>query len=88
MAPLISATVMMAKVSWKAENTRSGMPVTRDASVTSPCSPRYSKPPMNQLPLPNASESPYSTHAIVTVMMAIHDIIIMFRTLLARVIPP
>ena len=58
MAPLISATVMMAKVSWKAENTRSGMPVTRDASVTSPCSPRYSKPPMNQLPLPNVSESP------------------------------
>jgi hypothetical protein len=88
MAPLISATVMMAKVSWKAENTRSGMPVTRDASVTSPCSPRYSKPPMNQLPLPNVSESPYSTHAIVTVTMAIHDIIIMFRAVFARVIPP
>ena len=43
---------------------------------------------MNPLPLPNASESPYSTQASVTVMMATHDIIIMFSTLLARVIPP
>ena len=43
---------------------------------------------MNQLPFPNVSESPYSTHAIVTVMMAIHDIIIMFRAVFARVIPP
>ena len=43
---------------------------------------------MNPLPFPNDSESPYSTQAIVTVMMATHDIIIMFRTLLARVIPP
>ena len=87
-APLISATVMTANVSWKAENMRSGMPVTRDASFTSPCSPRYSKPPMNPLPFPNDSESPHRTHAIVTVTMATHDIISMFRTLLARVIPP
>src|SRR5690242_7357225 len=87
-APLISATVMTAKVSWKAENMRSGMPDTREASCTSPCSPRYSKPPMNPLPFPNDSESPYRTQAIVTVMMATHDIMIMFRTLLARVIPP
>src|SRR5215470_11214491 len=87
-APLISATVMTAKVSWKAENMRSGMPATREASCTRPCSPRYSKPPMKPLPGANDRESPYSTHAIVTVMMATHDIIIMFRTLLARVIPP
>ena len=51
-APLISATVMTANVSWKAENKRSGRPDTRDALCTSPCSPRYSKPPMNQLPWP------------------------------------
>ena len=87
-APLISATVMTANVSWKAENRRSGMPDTRDALCTSPCSPRYSKPPMNQLPLPKVSESPYSTQAMVTVTMAIHDIIIMFRVVLARVMPP
>src|ERR1700722_13147983 len=87
-APLISATVMTAKVSWKAENTRSGIPATRVALFTRPCSPTYSRPPMNPLPLPNASESPYSTQASVTVMMATHDIIIMFSTLLARVIPP
>ena len=87
-APLISATVMTAKVSWKAENTRSGMPGTRDALPTSPCSPRKANPPMNPLPGANDSESPYSTHAIETVMMATHDIIIMFRTLFARVIPP
>ena len=43
---------------------------------------------MNPLPGANDSESPYSTHAIETVMMATHDIIIMFRTLFARVIPP
>ena len=87
-APLISATVMTANVSWKAEKMRSGMPFTRVTLFTSPCSPRYSRPPMNPLPFPNDSESPYSTHAIVTVMMATHDIIIMFRTLLARVMPP
>src|SRR5436309_310921 len=87
-APLISATVMTAKVSWKAEKMRSGIPVTRDALFTRPCSPRYSKPPTNPLPFPNDSEPPYSTHALVTVMMATHDIIIMFRTLLARVMPP
>ena len=87
-APLISATVMTANVSWKAEKMRSGMPFTRVALFTSPCSPRYSKPPMNPLPFANDSESPYRTQAIVTVMMATHDIIIMFRTLLARVIPP
>src|SRR5215831_6929201 len=82
------ATVNTAKVSWKAENTRSGIPATRDALCTSPCSPRYSRPPMNPLPFPNDSESPYSTHAIVTVTMATHDIITMFSTLLTRVIPP
>src|SRR6201999_240945 len=74
-APLISATVMTANVSWKAENTRSVIPDPREALPTSPCSPRYSNPPINQLPLPNVSESPYRTQAIVTVMMATHDII-------------
>src|SRR6478672_11326145 len=87
-APLISATVMTANVSWKAEKMRSGMPFTRVALFTSPCSPRYARPPMNPLPFANDSESPYRTQAIVTVMMATHDIIIMFRTLLARVMPP
>ena len=87
-APLISATVMTANVSWKAEKMRSGMPFTRVTLFTSPCSPRYAKPPMNPLPFPNDSESPYRTQAIVTVMMATHDIIIMFRTLLARLMPP
>src|SRR5436305_13601777 len=57
-APLISATVMTAKVSWQAENTMSGMPDTREPLPTSPCSPRYSHPPINQLPLPNVRESP------------------------------
>ncbi len=38
----------------------------------------------NPSPLPNASESPYSTQASVTVTRATHDIIIMFSTLLAR----
>ena len=45
-------------------------------------------PPMNPLPAENDRESPYSTHAIVTVMMATHDIIIMFSTLFVLVIPP
>jgi hypothetical protein len=40
-APLIRATVMTANVNWKAEKIRSGMPDTRDAELTSPCSPRY-----------------------------------------------
>jgi hypothetical protein len=43
---------------------------------------------MKPLPLLNDSESPYSTHAMVTVTMAIHDIIIMLRVVLARVMPP
>src|SRR5689334_4619901 len=56
-APLISATVMTANVSRKPNNTRAGIPDTPDPSFTNPCSPRYSNPPMNPLPLPNDSES-------------------------------
>jgi hypothetical protein len=51
MAPLISATVMIAKVSWKAEKTRLGMPVPSSlvAVSTRLCSPRALKPPTNLL---------------------------------------
>ena len=94
-APLIRATVMMANVSWKAEKTRLGMPEPSSAVAVSTrlCRPSASNPPTKASIAPlglgvKARECPKSTQATVTTIMAPNDIIIMFRTLLALVIPP
>ena len=86
---------MMANVSWKAEKTRLGIPVPSGlvAVSTRLCSPMASSPPtkllsQDMLLSVKASECPKSTQAMVTVMMLTNDIIIMFRTLLALVMPP
>ena len=94
-APLISATVMIANVSWKAEKTRLGMPVPSSSVAVSTrlCRPSAveSADEVVDEPLPlavKARECPKSTQAMVTTMMVTNDIIIMFRTLLALVMPP
>ena len=56
-APVISAGVMMANISWNAMNTVAGMVGAREeGAAPTPCSPQYVRPPI-RVPLsgPNAS---------------------------------
>ena len=89
MAPLISAAVRMAKVSWK---------VTKSSSGTEPCTVPGSMPviatcersPISP-PLPSpekASVYPSSSHATVTSGIAMKLIMIMLSTPVVRTMPP
>ena len=47
------------------------------------------RPPQKPFPVsPNATEKPYRTHSTLTMPMVMNDIIIMFRTLFTRTMPP
>ena len=87
-APEISATVMIANISWNEENVSSGSVPLTWSSV--PCIPTLSRLPSSPDPMsePKASEYPYRTQRMVTTPMETKLIIIMFRTLLARASPP
>ena len=92
-APLISATVMMANTAWKATNARAGIMSPLAPKAASPRSPESPKC-WNGLPtrpcqeLPNASLYPQKIQTTLIDAIAPKLIIIMFRTLLALTMPP
>ena len=83
-APEIRATVMIANVTEKSEDSRSSVPIR-------PCRPKCAngsavRPPSTGSPA--SMEPPHSTHTTPTTPSAAKLIIIMFSTPLARVMPP
>ncbi len=88
MAPLIRATVTIAKVSWKvAKRTVGTVPWT--LSGPRPAMPRWSRPPISPATVssPNAREYPAASHTTVTRAIATKLIISMLRTLFVRTMP-
>ncbi len=88
-APEISATVMIANVAWKATNAMLVSGAVASVVIMLP-SPNPSnglpmKPPMS---VPNAIGNPYRTQITPTTPIALKLIIIMFRTVLPRTMPP
>ena len=87
-APVISAGVMTANVSWNATNASAGIvPAT---SLPIPSRPTKSKLPIKPpLPAsPNASEYPKTTQITVTMPMAKKFCMSIARMFLARTMPP
>jgi hypothetical protein len=87
MAPVISAGVITAKVSWKAENSMVGM--VPETSLPMSFRPMKSKLPMKPAfpASPKASEYPKSTQITVTMPMAKKFCMSMASTCFARTIP-
>jgi hypothetical protein len=88
-APLISAGVMIANISWKAANPNVGTVPVRLSMVT-PLNPSAPSPPSRPEPTSEVKARlyPYSTHRTLTTAIVAKLIMSMFKTLFARTIPP